>query len=265
VTGPKTNERPGVRAVHRYCQMSATKAREVLDLIRGEEVLRAAEILRFSERQAAQPVAKVLASAVANAVTNELLDPDELFVAACFADEGPTAKRFRPRARGRAGKIRKRTCHITIIVSRLPEDRLARRRRQAATQGSARARRVLGGRGRRSSAETGTPATALAPATPSRTGAEAVEPGAAEHETAQAETVQAETAEHETVQAEPAEHETVQAEPAQPEPAQPEVAEPEGPGTSEVEPESGVPEGDGAAEDADAAASDGRSGEESED
>jgi large subunit ribosomal protein L22 len=215
--------------------MSATKAREVLDLIRGEEVLHAAEILRFSERQAAQPVAKVLASAVANAVTNELLDPDELFVAACFADEGPTAKRFRPRARGRAGKIRKRTCHITVIVSRLPEDQLARRRRQAANQGSARARRVLGGRARRAGAEAGTPAPELALATPTQ---------------AQAETVGAAAGAAPVVEAGAVRPETVEA---------------EGAARIEVDAESGAPEGDGVAEDANAGASDGRSGEESED
>jgi large subunit ribosomal protein L22 len=240
VTGPKTNERPGVRAVHRYCQMSATKAREVLDLIRGEEVLHAAEILRFSERQAAQPVAKVLASAVANAVTNELLDPDELFVAACFADEGPTAKRFRPRARGRAGKIRKRTCHITVIVSRLPEDQLARRRRQAANQGSARARRVLGGRARRAGAEAGTPAPELALATPTQAQAETVGAAAGEAVAGAAPVFEAGAARPETVEA-------------------------EGAARIEVDAESGAPEGDGVAEDANAGASDGRSGEESED
>ena len=78
-------------------------------------------------------VHKVLASAVANARNNEQLDPDELYVSACYADEGTTLKRWRPRARGRATRIRKRTCHITVIVSRLPEDRLERRRaRQSA-------------------------------------------------------------------------------------------------------------------------------------
>ena len=77
---------------------------------------------------------KVLASAVANAVHNDGLDAEELYVSACYADEGSTLKRWRPRARGRATRIRKRTSHITIIVSRLPEDRIARRRARARGQ-----------------------------------------------------------------------------------------------------------------------------------
>ena len=145
--GMKTNERDGTRAVLRYCRMSAYKVRAVLDLIRGQDVARAADILRICERQAADVVGKVLASAVANAENNDQLDPEELYVSACFADEGMTIKRWRPRARGRATRIRKRTSHITIIVSRLSEDRLRRlRARQAADASSRRARRVAGGR-----------------------------------------------------------------------------------------------------------------------
>jgi large subunit ribosomal protein L22 len=148
MTGLKTNERPGTRAVARYIRISPYKVREVLDLIRGQHVQRAAEILRFSERDAALVVGKLLASAVANAENNDAIDPEELYVSACFADEGTTIKRFRPRARGRAGRIRKRTCHITIIVSRMPADQLARyRTKQAAEQAARRARRVAGGRG----------------------------------------------------------------------------------------------------------------------
>ncbi|MHB8594047.1 MAG: 50S ribosomal protein L22, partial [Acidimicrobiales bacterium] len=108
--------------------MSAYKARQVLDLVRGKDVDRAEEILRGTPREGARVVAKVLASAVANARNNDGLEAEELFVSACYADEGTTAKRWRPRARGRATRIRKRTCHITVIVSRLPDDRLARRR-----------------------------------------------------------------------------------------------------------------------------------------
>jgi large subunit ribosomal protein L22 len=159
--GPKTNERPrhqpgtkghgpetaGVRAVHRHARVSAPKVREVLDLIRDLPVAEAEEVLRFSERDAAMLVGKVLHSAVANAENNDELDPDELYVSACFADEGTTIKRWRPRARGRATRIRKRTSHVTVIVSRLPADRLerlaARRRAEAAAQ---RARRVAGAR-----------------------------------------------------------------------------------------------------------------------
>jgi len=137
--GTKTNERPGVRAQVKYVRTSAYKAREVLDLIRGERVGAALEILEFTERDIARVILKGLESAIANAgqPAHGVLDPDELFVSACYADEGPTLKRFRPRARGRASRIRKRTCHITIIVSRLPEDRLAALRAAEATSGSA--------------------------------------------------------------------------------------------------------------------------------
>ena len=145
MTGPKTNERPGTRAFLRSAPMSAYKVREVLDLIRGQEVGRAAEILQFCERGAAETVGKVLASAVANAAHNDELDPEELFVSACYADEGKTQRRMRPRARGRATRIRKRSAHVTVIVSRLPEDRLARlRAKRAAEQAARRCRRGAG-------------------------------------------------------------------------------------------------------------------------
>jgi large subunit ribosomal protein L22 len=147
VPGVKTNEAPGTRAVLRHYRMSAYKAREVLDLVRGKDADRAEEILAATPREAARVVEKVLASAVANARNNDQLDPDELFVSACYADEGTTLKRWRPRARGRATRIRKRTCHITVIVSRLPEDRLERRRsRQAAATTGLRSRRVAASR-----------------------------------------------------------------------------------------------------------------------
>ncbi|MFP5375450.1 MAG: 50S ribosomal protein L22, partial [Acidimicrobiia bacterium] len=100
--GQKTNERPGTRAVLRNERVSAYKVRPVLDLIRGLEVDRARDTLQLCERDAAVIVGKLLASAVANAENNDGLDPEELYVAACFADEGTTMKRWRPRARGRA-------------------------------------------------------------------------------------------------------------------------------------------------------------------
>jgi len=167
VTGPKTNERPGTRARLRSVPVSAFKVREVLDLIRGEEVGRAAEILEFCERGAAEVVGKVLASAVANAAHNDELDPEELYVSACYADEAKTMRRMRPRARGRATRIRKRSAHITIIVSRLPEERLARlRAKRAAEQAARRSRRGRGAapsraRRRRRTAETAAEAAAL--------------------------------------------------------------------------------------------------------
>jgi large subunit ribosomal protein L22 len=143
-TTGKTNERPGTRAVVRHVRMSAYKARVVLDLIRGKDVQTADEILKFSERDAAIVVRKLLHSAVANAEHNDDQIADDLFVSACFADEGKTLRRFRPRARGRASRIRKRTCHITIIVSRLPEDRLERKRAKDAARPGSRAARVAG-------------------------------------------------------------------------------------------------------------------------
>ncbi len=127
-SGTKTNERPGTRASVRYLRVSAYKAREVLDLIRGLHVDDADGILEFTDRAVAADIRKVLASAVANAEKNDEIDPNELFVSACYADEGPTLKRWRPRARGRATRIRKRTCHITIIVSRMGARELEQRR-----------------------------------------------------------------------------------------------------------------------------------------
>ncbi len=148
MTGVKTNERPGTRAVLKHSGVSAYKAREVLDLIRGKEYQRASEILEYCDREVATVIGKVLHSAAANAFHNDGgIGPDELFVSACYADEGATLKRWRPRARGRATRIRKRTCHVTVIVSRLPEDELNRRRaRVAAEQADRRARRVAGAR-----------------------------------------------------------------------------------------------------------------------
>jgi large subunit ribosomal protein L22 len=130
--GVKTNERPGTRAQVRYSRMSATKAREVLDLVRGKHVHEADAILEFSERDSAIVIRKCLASAVSNARVNDEQDPESLYVSACYADEGPTLKRWRPRARGRATRIRKRTCHITVIVSRMDDETLQRWQEQQA-------------------------------------------------------------------------------------------------------------------------------------
>jgi large subunit ribosomal protein L22 len=137
MTGTKTNERPGVRAQVRHARTSAYKAREVLDLIRGLPVARALEVLELAERDIARVILKCLESAIANAEHNNSIPADELFVSACYADEGPTLKRWRPRARGRATRIRKRTCHITIIVSRLSTDDLEALRAREAASGRA--------------------------------------------------------------------------------------------------------------------------------
>ena len=152
MAGVKTNEREGTRAVLRHSRMSASKVRQVLNLIREQDVVLAAEILANGDREAAAVVGKVLASAVANAVHNDGLDAEELYVSACFADEGSTLKRWRPRARGRATRIRKRTSHITIIVSRMPDERIARRRAKQSAAGAQRSRRVAGSRRSRTEA-----------------------------------------------------------------------------------------------------------------
>jgi large subunit ribosomal protein L22 len=107
---------PGARAVARHVRLSASKARRVVNLVRGLPAKEALTVLQFAPQAASEPVYKVLASAIANAENNERLDPDALLVSEAFVDEGPTLKRFRPRAQGRAYRIRKRTCHITVRV-----------------------------------------------------------------------------------------------------------------------------------------------------
>jgi len=157
MAGPRTNETEGTRARLRNTRTSAFKIREVLDLVRGLPVGEARDILRFSERDAARLVMKLLDSAVANAENNDGMVPDELFVSGCFADEGRTSKTFRPRARGRAGRLRKRTAHVTIIVSRLPEQRLSIvKAKQERVEADRRTRRVAASQqpgGRRSRTE----------------------------------------------------------------------------------------------------------------
>jgi len=142
MTGPKLNERSfvagertGIRASLRGSRMSASKARVVLDLIRGRDVVSADQVLQFTEREAARVVRKVLASAVANAVNNDSLEAETLYVKACYADEGPTLRRFKPRAKGRATRINKRTCHITIVLGVSEPDLLAVVQRSSRHQG----------------------------------------------------------------------------------------------------------------------------------
>ena len=135
MTGSKTNERPGTRAQAKHVRSSASKAREVLNQIRNKSYGEASEILAFSERQISKDVAKVLDSAVANATHNDNLMAEELFVSACYADEGMTLKRARPRARGRSTPILKRSCHITVIVSQYDEATLEALREREASSG----------------------------------------------------------------------------------------------------------------------------------
>ena len=108
-------------ATAKFIRMSPTKARQVVDLIRGRHVEDARRVLQFTLRGASEPVAKVLNSAIANAEHNRNLPADELVVARAWVDEGPTLRRFRPRAQGRATRIRKRTCHVSVVVGRIPD------------------------------------------------------------------------------------------------------------------------------------------------
>jgi large subunit ribosomal protein L22 len=156
MTGPKLNERnfvagekSGTKASAKYVHSSSSKAREVLNIIRGLPVRRADEVLQYTDRSVSVTIRKVLASAVANAQHNDERDPETLYVKACFADEGPTLKRFTPRARGRAGKIFKRTTHITLVLGVLDDDRLE-------IVQAREARRTAAGRRRRGAAATPT-------------------------------------------------------------------------------------------------------------
>ncbi len=128
-------EFPSATAKARFVRVSASKARRVIDLVRGKPVAEALDILRWAPQQASEPVAKAIASAAANAQNNDGLDPSTLVVAALTADEGPTAKRIRPRAQGRAFRIRRRTSHITVVVESRP-------RRDERTGQSTRAKRA---------------------------------------------------------------------------------------------------------------------------
>ncbi|MEY8018021.1 50S ribosomal protein L22 [Mycobacterium servetii] len=135
---------PTATAKARFVRVSPTKARRVIDLVRGRSVADALDILRWAPQAASEPVAKVIASAAANAQNNGGLDPSTLVVATVYADEGPTAKRIRPRAQGRAFRIRKRTSHITVVVESRPvrDERSAkstRARRAEASKAAAKA------------------------------------------------------------------------------------------------------------------------------
>jgi large subunit ribosomal protein L22 len=111
-----------VKAHNKFVRQSPYKVRLVLDLVRGLPVEEAEHVLRLTNRAAATPIVKTLKSAVANAEHNHALDAEDLVVAEAYADEGPTLRRFKPRARGRATRIDKRTSHITIVVSDMNEE-----------------------------------------------------------------------------------------------------------------------------------------------
>ena len=113
---------PLVRASARYVRIAPRKVRVVADQIRGKDVEEALALLRFSPRGAAETLRKVLESAAANAENNFDLDPEEMKIAQISVDEGPTMRRYRPRARGRATRIEKRTCHINVALSPTEDD-----------------------------------------------------------------------------------------------------------------------------------------------
>jgi large subunit ribosomal protein L22 len=118
-----TDDTPKVRAQAKWVRTSAREARVVLEHIRGRSVPEARTILAFTPRAAATDIEKVLRSAVANAEANHGLDGDDLVIESAFADEGPTLKRWKPRARGRVNRIRKRTCHVTVVLAPAEEER----------------------------------------------------------------------------------------------------------------------------------------------
>ncbi|MFP4635681.1 MAG: 50S ribosomal protein L22 [Nitriliruptoraceae bacterium] len=111
-----------VKATARFVRVSPTKVRQLTQLIVGQPVHEAQRVLEFADKHAARPLLKVLNSAIANAENNDELDPDELVVDRAFADEGPTLRRYQPRALGRAYRIRKRTSHITVVVTPAEEN-----------------------------------------------------------------------------------------------------------------------------------------------
>ncbi len=162
-----------------HVRVAPRKLRVIANLIRGQKVDTAINQLRFLNKAGSREFFKLLVSAVANAEDRGESDPDELVVRTVMVDQGPTLKRFRPRARGRAGRIRKRTCHVTVIVSRLSPEQLeierakSSRRGQATNVAASRARRVASSRRSGEAAET--PADAAEEVVDSTEAAEAVE------------------------------------------------------------------------------------------
>lgn len=149
-----TTEYPSAVAKARFVRVSPRKARRVIDLVRGRSVSDALDILRWAPQAASEPVAKVIASAAANAQNNNGLDPTTLVVATVYADEGPTAKRIRPRAQGRAFRIRRRTSHITVVVESRPakDERSSKSSRARRAEGSKAAAKAGPGSGAKEAA-----------------------------------------------------------------------------------------------------------------
>src|SRR5215208_3124083 len=139
MTSQLGQEAPVARATARFVRVTPMKARRVVDLIRYLPTDEALALLRFAPQSASEPVAKVVASAVANAEHNLQLDPAALVVSAAYVDEGPTLKRFRPRAQGRAFRINKRTSHITVELESVVAATPARPARKVAKAAAAKA------------------------------------------------------------------------------------------------------------------------------
>ncbi len=114
-------DEPGAFAIARFVRVTPMKARRVVDLVRGLDVDEALALLQFAPQAASQPVYKLVESAASNAVSGEGLDRSSLIITKAMVDEGPTMKRFRPRAQGRAARIRKRSSHVTVVVQPRPE------------------------------------------------------------------------------------------------------------------------------------------------
>jgi len=162
---------PGARAIARHVRLSPSKARRVINLVRGLPAKEALTVLQLAPYGASEPVYKVLASAIANAENNQRLDPDLLLVSEAYVDEGPTLKRFQPRAQGRAYRILKRTCHITVAVEAIPPSE-TRAAKTAAAKAAAK-----GATGRPAGTTKAARKTAAKAAEP---GAKAAEPGVAQ-------------------------------------------------------------------------------------
>jgi large subunit ribosomal protein L22 len=185
---------PETRATLRYSGTSPYKVRAVLGLIRGIDVTEARQRLQFCGRDAADEVMKVLDSAIANAEENDHLPSDELYVSRAWADEGPTQKRWRPRARGRGTRIRKRTSHVTVVVARYSDEELQRRARRDAAVGRVPDRRRRVQRRRRAEREAAAAEAAAAEAEASAESALDEETGTEEtgaEQTSQVEAVEA--------------------------------------------------------------------------
>jgi len=220
MTGPKLNEKnfvagekSGTKASALYVRSSASKARLVLNIIRDLPVKQADEVLQFTDKGIAVVIRKILASAVANAQHNDQQDPEELFVKACFADEGPTLRRFAARARGRGTRINKRTCHITLVVARLDDERLtvlqakdanrtaAGRRRGAVSTTAARRERVARSRQRAESLKAGGAPSDATTSDSARADDEVIDDTAVETvDTTETDTTETDTVETDTVE-----------------------------------------------------------------